>query len=136
MKRLHLIMIALASLLAFASCEEEEGWYMPTGMWVMLDDYGNTLPTTLSFSGATLAVQNASDYHDWPASDAVYEYHVNNYNELKISVEYEYYDGEEYVTTTDSYTFDMRLTHEGTQMILSYDPWIGPARRYYFQRLV
>ena len=70
------------------------------------------------------------------AADAVYEYYVNDANVLKICFEYEYYDGEEYVTTSDSYTFDMTLTHEGTQMILSYDPWIGPVRRYYFQRLV
>ena len=135
MKRLHLIAIALASVLAFASCEEETAWYMPTGMWVMLDNYGNALPTTLSFNGATVAVQNATDYNEWPAGDAVYEYHVNYDNVLKMRVEYEYFDGEEYHTTSDDYNFKMTLTHEERRMVLVYDPWIGSKRTYYFDKL-
>jgi len=121
----------------FGACERGDAWYLSTSMWDMLDSYGQPTGGTLTFNGQGVAVQGCEDIDDWPLFDGLWDYYLTEHNEMHFSMYYEYYDSEDgYVSTTETHTLDMTLTNEGSQMVLTYDPWLGSKHHFYLKKRI
>lgn len=130
MKRTILIVMVLSTMLLLGGCESEPREYMPTGMWYLMDDYGEALPMTLTFNGETVAVQYAVD--DWPTDNGVWEYYINQENEMCIT-QYCYDADNDY--TTETLTLDWAMLNGGSLMALSYKPLWSSTRHFNFGRV-
>lgn len=136
MKRYLLIALMALGMLGLTSCNDDDYWYLPTGMWTILDEYGNPTPSTLAFNGATVAVQECGPINGWPLEDGLWGYYIDDKNRMHVSYDYWYYDADgDYVNSSRSYVLAVDMPQELTTMTLAYKPVIGHTRYFYLQRI-
>ena len=134
MKKYLLAALLALTVPALTGCGEDDSWWLETSMWTVVDSYGRPTTATLSFNGPTVAVQGAAELENWPLDNGLWSYYIDGDGDAHFSMDYEYWDGDGYVGSTESHTMRLEVSEEGSQMVLTYDPWLGSARRFYLIR--
>lgn len=131
MKLLKLFAIPLAALsLMLCSCTEEHVTYLDDSHWILkVDGIAEGHRLALTFVGDEMEVFDAS-YDTPPFSDGVWDYYIDEDDDLHMSRTYSDGDGE----TTESYRLHCNVDEGFTALTLVYDPWLGSTCTYRFER--